>query len=76
MGCRMARRLCATTLTFLLVLATLPSLASAGEQSAPLGEGPGLLSALWEAVLDLWEAGMNPTPNNSGDLGPGLDPAG
>ena len=90
MGCRMTRRSRATALVFLLVLSTLPSLASAGERSAPLREIPGPLSMLWEAVLDFWEGllpltaqektdqspEMDPNPNNSGDLGPGLDPAG
>lgn len=90
MGCRMTRQSRAAALVFLLALSTLPALASTGERAAPLREAPGLLSVLWDAVLDLWEGllpltaqdetdqglGMDTEPSNSGDLGPGLDPAG
>ncbi len=86
----MTRRSLAAALTLALILSTLPSLASAGERSIPLGEPPGLLSGLWNTVLDFWEglpslAAQDETdqgpevdsdPSNNGDLGPGLDPAG
>lgn len=86
----MTRRSLVAALALALILSTLPSLASAGDRSIPLGEAPGLLSVLRDAVLDFWEGlpsltaqdetgqglGVDLDPGNSGDLGPGLDPAG
>jgi hypothetical protein len=86
----MPRPSLASALALALILSTLPSLASAADQSIPLGEPPGLLLGFWDAVLDFWKGlpslpapdkvgqdlGVDPEPGNSGDLGPGLDPAG
>ena len=78
----MTRRSRAAALILVLALSALPSLAAAGERTAPLREVPGLLSALWDAALDLLglgpdqDPGRDPQNRNNGDLGPGLDPAG